>query len=82
VSTEADEDVDRMLSFAEVARRLGVSGHMVTDLVDSGELLAFVPAENKNRRIWESELRRYRVSKLAKRELYEVSNSELVTHDE
>lgn len=56
MSTEAEDEIDKMLSFAEVARRLGVSGHMVTDLVESGELVAFVPAENKHRRIWESEL--------------------------
>jgi excisionase family DNA binding protein len=54
---------DKMLSFAEVARRLGVSGHTVADMVRAAELTAFTPAAGKHRRIWESELARYRQSK-------------------
>jgi excisionase family DNA binding protein len=78
VSTESEDD-DKMLSFAEVARRLGISGHMVTDLVDSGELHAFTPGVGKHRRIWATELVRYRRSKLAKRELYEFSDSNIAS---
>lgn len=74
-----DQDEDKMLSFAEVARRLGVSGHMVTDIVDSGEIAAFTPATGKHRRIWQSELARYRKSKFEKRELCESCNPPVVS---
>lgn len=63
----ATEDQDKMLSFAEVARRLGVSGHTVADMVRAAELTAFTPAAGKHRRIWESELARYRAAKAARK---------------
>jgi excisionase family DNA binding protein len=50
---------DPMLPFSEVARRLGVSGHMVASLVDAGHLHAFRPGPGMNRRVWESDLERF-----------------------
>lgn len=69
---------DTMLSFAEVGRRLGISGHMVADLVRLGELASFIPGEGKQRRIWESEVSRYRLTKREIRELCEVSKTHIV----
>lgn len=72
----SDED-DQMLSFAEVARRLGVCGHMVTDMVQSGQLKAFEPSPGKRKRIWSSELARYRQSKRELCDLQEIAGTRL-----
>ena len=71
-------DVDEMLSFAEVARRLGVCGHMVSDLVAAGELRAFEPSSGKRKRIWNSELLRYRQSKRELCDLPELQKTSIV----
>ena len=68
---------DQMLSFAEVARRLGVCGHMVTDMVEAGELKAFEPSPGKRKRIWASELSRYRQSKRELCDLHEIAGASL-----
>ena len=68
---------DPMLTFAAVARILGVTAHTVTKLVDAGSLPAFRPSPDSTRRVWESDLVEYR-QKLKfsqKRELTEVSKA-------
>ena len=54
------QDRDKMLTFTEVGRRLGVSNHMVIKLVRHGAIQAFAPVPGNPRRIWESGLIRFR----------------------
>lgn len=51
---------DEMLSIAEAARRLGVSGHMIKEIIDAKEIHTFKPYPNaKRQKVWASELDRY-----------------------
>lgn len=49
-----------MLSIAEVARQLGVSGHTAAKLIRRGAIQAFRPGEGMPMRIRRSELERFR----------------------
>lgn len=55
-----------MLTFAEVGKRLGVSGHTVRKMVDAGVLHAFAPEPGMARRVWESDLDEFRSKTCAK----------------
>ena len=68
---------DPMLTFAAVARALGVSSHTVAKLVDAGSLPAFEPKPGAPRRVWESDVLFYRqrMKSSQNRELSEVSKA-------
>ena len=55
---------NEMLTRAEVARRLRISQHLLKELIEAGEIKTFQPHPNaKRRRIWSSEIDRYREGK-------------------
>jgi excisionase family DNA binding protein len=49
-------ETDHLLTFAAVAKRLGVSQHTVKKWVDAGAIKASRPAPGASRRILQSEL--------------------------
>lgn len=51
---------DEMLTIAEAARRMGISGHMIREIIAAKEIHTFLPHPGaKRRKIWASELERY-----------------------